>query len=72
MIRFLSAHAGSLRNAAGILECTDRLADIGLLTDAVREAHDQVQAGNPVSLATLSDGLALNEYPSRQELSPAT
>jgi hypothetical protein len=71
MIRFLAAHAGSLRNAAGILECTDRLADIGLLADAVRDAGDQAQPGKSVSLATLSDGL-LNEYLSRKELTPAT
>jgi hypothetical protein len=36
MMRFLSAHSGSLRNAVGIIEGSDLLSNIGLLADAVR------------------------------------
>lgn len=72
MIRFLTAHAGSLSRAVGILECADRLSDIGLVTDAIRSVGDRSKIAKPVSLATLSRTVALNEPPPRQALSAAT
>ncbi len=61
LMRFLSAHAGSLRGAVGILEGTERLGDIGLLTDAIGSAANQSETAKAVSLATLSGTVALND-----------
>jgi hypothetical protein len=61
LMRFLSAHAGSLRGAVGILEGTERLGDIGLLTDAIGSAANQSETPKAVSLATLSGTVALND-----------